>query len=78
MGEISRKNGDFKSADKFYKNAARLFEGRSEPRGEALVKLSQAQLLYLTGKTKEAEEAHEAAMEHIRAHHLHTHLESFT
>ncbi|MBO4555809.1 MAG: hypothetical protein J5706_03545 [Elusimicrobiales bacterium] len=78
LGEISRRNGDFKAADKYYKNAAKLFAGRSEPRGEALVMLSQAQLLYLTGKTEQAEEAHSAAMEHIRKHGLHTHLETFT
>lgn len=78
MGEICRKNGDFSSAGKYYKNAAKLFSGRCEPRGEALVKLSQAQLLYLLGKTAQAEKAHEEAMEHIKKHKLHTHLESFT
>ena len=78
MGEISRKNGNFKDAGKYYNNAEKLFAGRSEPRGEALVMLSQAQLLYLLGKTEEAEKAHEKAMEHIRRHGLHTHLESFT
>jgi len=78
MGEISRRNGDFKTAGKYYSGALKLFKNRCEPRGEALAMLSSAQLLYLQGKTPEAEKSHAAAMEHIRRHNLHTHLETFT
>jgi len=78
MGEIKRKNGDFAAALKNYNKAAALFKGRSEPRGEALTLLSLANLYYLTGQTARAEKQHAAAMKHIRAHGLHTHLETFT
>ncbi|MBI5744302.1 MAG: tetratricopeptide repeat protein [Elusimicrobia bacterium] len=78
MGEIRRKNGDFAAALKNYRKAAELFKGRSEPRGEALTLLSLANLYYLTGKTVKAEAQHAAAMQHIRRHNLHTHLETFT
>jgi len=78
MGEIRRKNGDFAAALKNYRKAAELFKGRSEPRGEALTLLSLANLYYLTGQTNKAEAQHAQAMNHIRRHGLHTHLETFT
>ena len=78
MGEIKKKNGDFSAALKNYRKAAVLFKGRSEPRGEALTLLSLANLYYLMGQTAKAEAQHAAAMRHIRAHGLHTHLETFT
>ncbi|HAN05355.1 MAG: hypothetical protein A2X29_11675 [Elusimicrobia bacterium GWA2_64_40] len=78
MGEIKKRNGDFGTALEHYRKAAGLFKGRSEPRGEALTLLSLANLYYLTGQTARAEAQHAAAMKHIRRHHLHTHLETFT
>lgn len=78
MGEINKKNGHFADALKNYKQAAALFKGRSEPRGEALTLLSLANLYYLMGETARAEAQHSAALSHIRRHHLHTHLETFT
>ena len=78
MGEIRKRGGDFPAALGHYRKAEALFKGRSEPRGEALTKLSLATLYYLAGDTVKAEKAHESAMKFIRLHGLHTHLETFT
>ena len=78
MGEIQKRTGHFSAARKNYARAEQLFKGRSEPRGEALTMLSMATLHYLMGETAKAERRHDAALEFIRRHGLHTHLETFT
>jgi len=78
MGEILLRNADFGKAGEHFDKALEYFGGHSEPRGTALAMLSAAKKEYLSGETDKAEKSYSLAMDFIKKHGLHTHLEQFT
>ncbi|HOX22349.1 MAG TPA: hypothetical protein PLL10_02715 [Elusimicrobiales bacterium] len=78
MGAVLEAQGLLRGALRHYRQSEQLFKGYSEARGLVLSGLRQASVLYLLGRTAEAERKYDAAVRLARKEGLHTYLEHFT
>lgn len=78
MGEILKKQGNFKAAVSNFRKAYILFKAGLEKRGEILSLFSMAQSLYALGRIKQADKMYFSALKEARKEKFKTYLEIFT